>query len=366
MASTRNITLFRHAIALEDLHIDFLTHNEIFYNWLSSYYEQRIDIGASFDAEPSSTYDFSSSKSGTDYSITLEALGSPHQLVLPKLSDGLFTKFCLIADAHCYFADGKFVSQAEGELAHQLEIDVVARTVRGNLGGVFLESEESFIYVVVRDILRRLVLPLSSYVMLHGSVVTRGDQTIFFAGDKAMGKSTIALEMLKHGYKIISDDSPIAALTTSGAHVLSGRDQLSVTENTLRLFPELQDCVSRQRDVSGKYFLDRCKLGTNRVTSDARRITNFVQLNRGPCEQPSLKPIDKGIASANLVREFMPLFRKELAVQQAPNFFRDKNQTMFEILSSLLSGASAHELKYSDAHRSELPAMLSALGTSKK
>ncbi len=368
MASTSNLTLSRHSIALEDLHIDFLTHNETFHDWLSSYYEPRNSIGTeanSNDTDAEATSQSKSGKSGTGYLVTLEALGTPDAISLPEMKDALFTKFCLIADAHCYFADGKFMSRAEGELAHQLEIDVIARTVRGNLGGVFLESEESFIYVVVRDILRRLVLPLSGYVMLHGSVVTRGEQTIFFAGDKAMGKSTIALEMLKHGYKIISDDSPIAGLTAGGAHVLSGRDQLSVTDNTLQLFPELQDCVSRQRDVSGKYFLDRCKLGATRVTAEARRITDFVQLNRGSFEKPALKQIDKGIASANLVREFMPLFRKELAVKQETNFFRDKNQIMFQILSCLLSGASAHELKYNDEHRSELPAMLSALSTSK-
>ncbi|MBI2809749.1 MAG: hypothetical protein HYX67_02805 [Candidatus Melainabacteria bacterium] len=353
MASTSNLAPARHSIALEDLHIDFFTHNQSFHSWLSSYYEPHLN----------SDQDSSSSLPENDYSITLEALGSPHELTLPEIKESLFTKFCLIADSHCYFRDGKFTSRAEGEL---LEIDVNARTVRGNLGGVFLESEESFIYVVVRDILRRLVLPLSGYVMLHGSVVTRGDQTIFFAGDKAMGKSTVALEMLKHGYKIISDDSPIAALTAGGAHVLSGRDQLSVTANTLRLFPELQDCVSRQRDVSGKYFLDRNKLGSARVTSEARRITDFVQLNRGAHEKCVLKPIDKGIASANLVREFMPLFRKELALEKNAFFFRDKNQIMFQILSCLLSGARAHELNYSDAHRSELPAILCALSTNKK
>ncbi|CAN5458368.1 hypothetical protein BH10CYA1_BH10CYA1_27410 [soil metagenome] len=355
MASTNNLALARHSITLENLQIDFLTHNQSFYNWLSSYYHTEGSNGGN-DTD-------TASKTCTNYSITLEALGSPHELVLPARREGLFTKFCLIADAHCYFQDGKFTSQAEGVLAHQLEIDVHARTVRGNIGGVFLESEESFIYIVVRDILRRLVLPLSGLIMLHGSVVTCGHQTIFFAGDKAMGKSTIALEMLKLGYKIISDDSPIAALTAGGAHVLSGLDQLSVTENTLRLFPELEDCVSRQRDVSGKYFLDRNKLSATRVTAEARRITDFVQLNRGAHEQPSLQSIDKSMATANLIREFMPLFRKEIAIEQDANFFRDKNQTMFQILSGLLSGASSHELKYSDAHRSAVPALLSSLST---
>ncbi|MBS1952670.1 MAG: hypothetical protein JST89_00645 [Cyanobacteria bacterium SZAS-4] len=355
MASTNNLALSRHSLALEDLQIDFLTHNDSFHGWLSSYY-------AAPSAERGTD---NSAKALTNYSITLEALGSPNQLQMPIAKDGLFTKFCLIADAHCYFKDGKFTSEAEGELAHQLEIDVQARTVKGNIGGVFLESEESFIYIVVRDILRRLVLPLSGLVMLHGSVVTRGDQTIFFAGDKAMGKSTIALEMLKHGYKIISDDSPIAAFTTGGAHVLSGKDQLSVTGNTLKLFPELEDCVSRQRDVSGKYFLDRAKLGNTRVTAEPRKITNFVQLNRGAYEQPTFLPLDKGIASANLMKEFMPLFRKEITLEKDARFFRDINQTMFQILSCLLAGASAHELRYSDNHRSELPALLATLDTSK-
>ncbi|HEY9732033.1 MAG TPA: hypothetical protein V6C89_08975 [Drouetiella sp.] len=342
MVSTKSVTLARHSIALESLRVDFLTHNKRFYDWLASYYEQ----GNGNTAE---------------YTITLEDLDSPHRIDLPARADGLFTKFCLIADAHCHFADGIFTSRAEGDLAHEIEIDVNARTVRGNLGGQFLKSEESFIYVVVRDILRRLVLPLNGYIMLHGSVVTTGDQTIFFAGDKAMGKSTIALEMMRHGFKIISDDSPIAFLSSDGAYVLSGRDQLSVTENTLKLFPELHECVSHQRDVSGKYFLDRRKLGSNRVTSEARKITDFVQLNRGSFEDLALTPIDKGLASANLIREFMPLFRKELVAETDPNFFRDKNNILFQTLGELLAGARAFELKYSDAHRTQIPSILSAI-----
>jgi|LakMenEpi03Aug12_release.lakeMendotaPanAssembly.Ray.scaffolds.fasta_scaffold170603_3 hypothetical protein len=342
MVSTNYVTLARHPIALENLHINFLTRSQVFYERLASYYEQ----GGSGDAH---------------YTIELEESGSDSQLLLsPTPTDALFTKFCLIADAHCHFANGKFTSQADGALAHQIEIDVNTRTVRGNLGGQFLKSEESFIYVVVRDILRRLVLPLSGYAMLHGSVVTRGNQTIFFAGDKAMGKSTVALEMTRHGYKIISDDSPVAFLTDNGAKVLSGRDQLSVTENTLKLFPELRDCVSHKRDVSGKYFLDRRKLGPDRVTNEARKITHFVQLNRGTFDNPSLTPIDKAIASASLVSEFMPLFRKELCVADKPNFFREKNNVLFQTLGDLLAGACAYELRYSDVHRDLIPALLSA------
>src|SRR4051812_9272700 len=126
MASTNNLALARHSFALENLQIDFLTHNESFYDWLSSYYDSTECNGVGrTDIAP---------KTCTNYSITLQALGSPHQLALPPSGDGLFTKFCLIADAHCYFQDGKFTSQAEGELAHQIEIDVSARTVRGNVG----------------------------------------------------------------------------------------------------------------------------------------------------------------------------------------------------------------------------------------
>ncbi len=344
--------LLSHTIAMESLRIQFLTHSQKLHGWISSYYEPCNHADASVGT-------------AIDYSIRLEEIGSPQALDLPQRSPGLFTKFCLIADAHCYFADGQFTSQAAGDLAHHIEVDAVVRTVHGNVGGIFLQSEESFIYVVLRDILRRLVLPLSGYLMLHGSVVTRGQQTIFFAGDKGMGKSTIALEMLKHDYKIISDDGPLASLTVGGAHVFSGRDQLSVTGSTLSLFPELGDCVSGQRDVSGKYFLDRVQLGAARLSSNAERITDFVQLKRGSYARVALNPIEKGTASANLIREFMPLFRKELLIDKQPEFFRNTNKTMFQILSQLLAGSRTYELLYCDQHRAEVPALLSALASTK-
>lgn len=337
---------FVHYVLLGDLSIKFVSHSELFNGWLTSYYQASQSVHDS-----------------TGYEICVEAIGSGHEFLIEPPADSVFTKFCLIADAHCYFANGKFYSTSGGENEHHIELDVLNRTVKANLGGMFLRSEESFIYVVIRDILRRLVLPLNGLVMLHGSVVTRDNQTIFFAGDKGMGKSTIALELMCHGYRIMSDDSPLAAITTHGAEVFSGRDQLSVTDNTLKLFPELNEFISKQRDVSGKFFLDRTRMSSQRIDSDPSRITDFVVLKRASTGTLALNKTDKALATAEFIREFMPLFRKEIQLEQDPARFKKINAAMFQTLGALLSHADTYELSYCNEDREKIPQLLKSLTT---
>ncbi|MFX4528021.1 hypothetical protein ABTB01_19610, partial [Acinetobacter baumannii] len=70
---------------------------------------------------------------------------------------------------------------------------------------------------------------------------------------------------------------------------------------------------------------------------------------------------DKNLATANFIREFMPLFRKDLVIVEQPMFFRRVNGNMFQILSALLANATTYDLFYCDEHREKIPDLLKSL-----
>lgn len=50
------------------------------------------------------------------------------------------------------------------------------------------------------------VLHQRGYMLLHGSCVTNGKDSILITGDSGVGKSTLAAEFLSHGWKLMTDD----------------------------------------------------------------------------------------------------------------------------------------------------------------
>ena len=331
-------------ILLHFLSLEFKTHSTHIRNWLNGYYSPH-DQRTSF------------ADCASSYSIEIEEIGSPYALKFDQERHGIFTKFCL-ANAHCYFEDGVFYSSATGEFAHQIEIDVINRTMRANIGGEFIESEESFIYNVIRDVLGKLLLPLNRLMSMHGAVVTDGTRTIFLAGDKGMGKSTIALKMMESGYRILSDDSPLFTFVNGKTLALSSLDELSVTENTLKLFPRLAEFVSRQREISGKYFVSRSALDQSKVAFGPLPITDFIQLNRGDCEQPKLTEMNKNVVTGELIREFMTIFSQQITLSSDPKFFKQVTQFIFDTTSSLLIDARAYRLDYANRDLEQIPELI--------
>jgi hypothetical protein len=331
-------------ILLHFLSLDFKTHSTRIHNWLNSYYSPHDQRAFFTDYESS-------------YSVEIEEIGSPNALKFDQERHGIFTKFCL-ANAHCYYENGVFYSSATGEFAHQIEIDIRNRTMRANIGGEFIESEESFIYNVVRDVLGKLLLPLNKLMSMHGAVVTDGTRTIFLAGDKGMGKSTIALKMMESGYRILSDDSPLFTFINGKTLALSSLDELSVTENTLKLFPRLAEFVSRQREISGKYFVSRSALDQSKLAFGPLPITDFIQLNRGACDQPRLTEMNKNLVTGELIREFMSIFNQQITLPSDPKFFKRVTQFIFDTTSSLLIDARVYKLDYDNRDLDRIPDLI--------
>lgn len=333
-------------ILLHFLSLNLRTHSNRIQKWLNSYYSSH-DQRESFEQYACS------------YTLEIEEMGSAHELQMVNDRRGVFTKFCL-ANAHCFYSDGVFYSSAQGQFAHRIEIDIVKRSLRANIGGEFIESEESFIYNVMRDVLAKLLLPVNKLMSMHGAVVTNGPRTIFLAGDKGMGKSTIALKMLESGYRILSDDSPLFTVVDGKTVVLSSLDELSVTTNTLRLFPHLTEFVSRKREISGKFFVSRKALGESSLDYGPLPITDFIQLKRGICERPALTEVNKNRVTGELIKEFMSIFSPQITLECDPMYFKRATRFIFDTTSSMLIDARAYELCYDDRDLDTIPQLINS------
>lgn len=337
-------------ICLHFFELNISTHSARIALWLKSYFKS-LDQSNRFSGMRSS------------FEFELEEVGSPQELNIENANNAIFAKFTL-GNAHCFYDRGVFFSNDSGRYAHNIAIDLVNRRMRANIGGEFIESEESFIYNVMRDVLGKVILPSSSLLMLHGSVVTDGNQTIFFAGDKGMGKSTVALQMAHNGYRVLSDDSPLITYMNKRTQVLSSLDDLSVTENTLKLFPSLGTAVSRQREISGKYFVSRDLLASQLLASGPEEVTDFIMLDRRECKRPSLVPQSRVTTSGDLVKEFMSLTSRSIVHPTDAAYFNKIMQFTFDALSQMISRARVFRLQYYNDHLESIPQLLRGLTSS--
>lgn len=325
--------------------LDISTHSDRIYKWIEDYYQSLNQA----TLLPHWT---------GRYSLSIEELGSPFAFTIEPPAGAQFAKFCLL-NAHCYYSNGVFFSEQTTDSVHQCEVDTVARTVKLNLGGLFIESEECFIYNVLRDLLKKLLFPLNHLLTLHGAIVTKNGQAIFLAGDKGMGKSTVALKLMEHDYAVLSDDSPLFTFFDGGTYALSSLDELSVTENTVRLFPKLAPLVSRQRDISQKFFLSRNLMPQEKLSNGPARITTYIDLVRGEHAQAKITRSPRTAVTGNLLREAMLLYQN-LEHPQA-KFFDQINQFQFDTISQVVSKADTYTLTYGNQHLAELPSLIESV-----
>lgn len=322
------------SIDLHSLNLIVETHSQFFCDAIAAFFQSHK----------------ASAPFGQDYGgfrLFLEVSESAHALSVEPPS-ALVPGWFSVADVPLFFGQDRFYGRAaDGSLA--VEIDVVNRTVRANLGAALCQSEETFIYCFLRDLLRKFVYPFSGFICLHGAVVTKGDRAILFAGDTGAGKSTLAMQFFRDGYSIVSDDSPLVASGDGECLVMSSLDELSITANTLALFPELSPYVRGVRDVSGKLYISRALVPSSRLNLEPVRLTDYVVLQRENCSAPSLIPVERAGLAGSILKEYMSIFSR-LRVEADPGYFAKIDRHTFDCLTSLLTGVNTSTLRYADEH----------------
>jgi hypothetical protein len=263
-----------------------------------------------------------------------------------------------LCNARCYYEDGSFFSQNHGDYWHEMKFELETNTIHANLGGEYLESGQAVISNMIRPILQSFALPFYGLKTLHGAVASKGGRTIFLAGHGGMGKTTTAIQLMRSGYEILSDDGPFFFVENRDAYALSSLDFLHLTENTLRLFPELRARVIGIRDNRKKFAVRISDLNNGGAWKQAQRITDYIQLRRRPdVIVPRLRRIDRNLVHRSLIDESMVIFRRA-PFRASSSEFRKYSDFIFNLLTMMVQRAETYELEFADHHLPEIPEIL--------
>ncbi len=242
-----------------------------------------------------------------------------------------------------------------------MEYDLNTHTIRANLAGKYLQNGQHVVSNIIRPILQSFILPFYGLKTLHGAIVSKGGRTIFLSGHGGMGKTTTAVQMMRAGYELLSDDGPFFITDDKCAYTLSSLDYLHLTENTLTLFPELTAHVVGAMDSREKFAVRIGELQNGGAWRQPLRITDFIQLQRRPdVAMPRIKKINRNLVHRSVLDESMVIFRGA-PFRSSPYPFREYTEFVFDLLTKMTQNAETYKLKFADHHLSEIPALISQL-----
>jgi hypothetical protein len=292
--------------------------------------------------------------------LFVESQNSAQRKPIMPPSQGVFAETNL-CNARCYYEAGRFFSANQGDYWHEMEFNLHTNEIRANLGGKFLQSGQAIISNLIRPILQSFILPFYGLRTLHGAVVCKQGRTIFLHGRGGMGKTTTAVQLFAAGYDLLSDDGPFFFIDGASAQVLSSLDYIHLTENTLRLFPQLRTLVVGARDNREKFAVRISDLKNNEAWREPHRITHYIHLQRRPdVPAPSLRKINRNTSHRILLDESMVIFRRA-QFQQSAGPFGSYSQFVFDLLGKVIQGAETYELEFADHHLAEIPALVDRL-----
>jgi hypothetical protein len=282
---------------------------------------------------------------------------SAHNIIIPTNSVFAENNLCT---GPCFYRDGHFLSTNSSDFWHELDYDLNADVIRVNVGGRFYDTPQFVITNVIRPILQSFILPFNRIKSLHGAVLSRGEQTFLLIGRGGVGKTTTALQLMRAGYQVLSDDGPLFFLSGGKAYVLSSLDYLHLTENTMKLFPELAKHRVGIKDHREKFCAGMRDVQTSLALAHPRCVTHCIRLKRrNDVDRPRAIRIAKNVIHRELVDESMIIFRQSCFRDNIR--FESYVSFVFELLSRIVQRADAFDLEFSDEHLSDIPSILDGL-----
>ena len=291
--------------------------------------------------------------------LRLERKDSDDALAIAPLRNGAFVETHL-GLGPCYYEAGRFYSENQGHLWHEMEYAFDHRTVRANLAGRYAHSPQAVMTYVVRPILKGFLMPFYNLATVHAAGVSKGERTFLLAGAPAAGKSTIAIHLMLAGYDLLSDDRTFVTLDDGSAYALSSLDSLHVTDHTLRMFPALGPHVVGEKDEGGKWTVCPGELPRGTAWRRPSRVTHFIQLRRGPVARPMLSKLHSRPVLEDLLRETMIVFRAP-ALRSSPYPVREYSEFILAVVAALVRDANLYALEFADHDLPRIPALLDSL-----
>jgi hypothetical protein len=83
---------------------------------------------------------------------------------------------------------------------------------------------------------------------IHAAAIELDGRGVLFAGATGSGKSTLALALLRAGMGFLGDDTVFVSYGAQGLRIRAFPDEIDITDNTARLFPELIGFAGKHRE----------------------------------------------------------------------------------------------------------------------
>jgi hypothetical protein len=235
-------------------------------------------------------------------------------------------------------------------------------------------------YVVAGHILSRIIepclyysLPNRGFSFLHASGVSK-EKGIAFFGPSNIGKSSIALEMVKRGWQFLGDD--LIVIDGNHKRVLPYPKPVKLEGQTLAAHPHLFEGLSANMGTIDKFalkrFMDKAlekpfktalDASINELFRDAKicqssNLDYVVRLTRTGVDKPTIRDIDLDACvkslSVGLFWEFNMQWWRYNEYVYSSSFFSNKDfildearhhEKIMDVMSKALSASKAFELQ---------------------
>lgn len=128
-------------------------------------------------------------------------------------------------------------------------VRVLCDLVRGRAQVSALESEHSNLWLLTHPLFTLALTELlkgRALYALHAAALAHDGKGVLLAGTSGAGKSTLTLALLRAGLDFLSDDLAFLKFGGEGVQVLAFPEEIDVTAETVRMFPELDAVLAEQ------------------------------------------------------------------------------------------------------------------------
>lgn len=203
----------------------------------------------------------------------------------------------------------------------------VVSVLEAELGELWLTSHPMFTLPLVEMLKRR------GLYSVHAAGLALDGRGVLLAGPSGAGKSTLTVALARAGFELLGDDMVFVGQRAGGLQLLAFPDELDVTEDTARLFPELGFLLER----SGRPGWSKRQLRAADVPSAGVRLE----------AAPGIVVVigDRRDADESLVE---PVARTEALLELTPNILLTEpvsSQRHLDALDELVRASDCYRLE---------------------
>ncbi|HZW58573.1 MAG TPA: hypothetical protein VFF30_19965 [Nitrososphaerales archaeon] len=190
-----------------------------------------------------------------------------------------------------------------------------------------IELEAAKVRLAILETFLYYRLPFNGASMAHASLVSKNGSGLMIAGSGHIGKTTLALEMVKKGYSYMGDDLVIVG---DRGQALQYAEPIRIQEQHLEIFPELAKKVTSSMGTLERFFFNRMlksspeqalnlmpRLPISEIVDggalgDVCRLDSVLVVRKGVIPEPVFEEIDAETASSVLAAELFWEFEAAL------------------------------------------------------